>query len=112
MNLDALVGKERRCKVCGKVFIIKPEWVYKKGVGDGTVVFCSWGCLRKWESRRKPKGEQREAVIQAIRDGLTIREICDLLSVDSRVVYYWTKKLEEEKRDECETEPEGSSEAH
>lgn len=91
-----LVGRERKCPVCGTIFIVYPDWVYRKGAGDGIKVFCSWGCMRSWETRETPKSRRREAIIQAIRDGLTVREIVNLLGVTTSAVVYWRNKMEEE----------------
>jgi len=100
--VDDFVGKERTCSVCGKQFVIFPEWVYKRG-GDGREnVFCSYGCMRKFDARHdRSKREKRDAIIQAIRDGLTTTEICALIDTDHSRVWYWRQKLkQEDKRDE------------
>ena len=97
----SLFGNERHCAVCGKEFLIYPDWAYKKKVGDGDKVFCSWGCMRAWEAKRKGnRADQAEAIRKAIQDGLTVQEITALLSVDRRVVIYWEKKLKGEKTDD------------
>ena len=95
-NLRNLLGHERKCDVCKKQFIIHPGWVYKKGVGDGTKVFCSWHCLRNFEKRKLNKAEQRDAIIDRLIEGETITEIADKLGCDSRQIYYWKKKLEKD----------------
>ena len=40
---------EKKCSVCGKKFIVTPEWVYKTGTVRGNKWFCSWGCKREHE---------------------------------------------------------------
>jgi hypothetical protein len=47
---------EATCKMCGKVFIITDEWVYKRGVKK----FCSWHCFNGYlnEIKTKKDGEQ------------------------------------------------------
>ena len=95
----SLFGNEKKCPVCGKEFLTYPDWAFKKGNGDGIKYFCSWGCMRAWEARKMSRAEQADAIKQAIRDGLTVKEIVALLSVDSRVVSYWEKKLKGEKHD-------------
>lgn len=94
-----LFGNERKCEVCGKEFLIRPDWVYKRQAGDGYKVFCSWGCMREWEKRKPDRRDQAEKIRQALEDGLTVGEIVRLLSVDRRVVMYWEKKLKGEKTD-------------
>ena len=43
--------KERKCPVCGKIFIIQNplDYVYKRKPKTTTKFFCSWGCMRAWD---------------------------------------------------------------
>lgn len=88
-----LVGKERRCKICGKPFIIYDSWVYKKTSGGHEIVFCSWGCLRKFEKTHGNKAELREAIVTALSAGKSVKEVSELLAEDPRKVLYWAKKM-------------------
>jgi len=68
-------------------------------VHGGNRYFCSWGCLRLWDAQRGTKGERREKMIQAIKDGLTVNEIAELLQIDKSTIVYWKNKLEKEEKD-------------
>lgn len=41
--------KEKECALCGKIFIYRDCWAYKRTSGDRVQAFCSWSCLRKAE---------------------------------------------------------------
>ena len=42
MDDNDLVGRERKCPVCGKVFIlVDDEWAYKRIQGHKAMYFCS-----------------------------------------------------------------------
>ena len=90
--------REKTCPVCGKLFITHgEEWGYT-GYSKGRKKFyCSWGCLRKSEKGKQSPLERRQIIIQAIRDGLTNREIYALTGEDLTRIAYWRKKLSNEK---------------
>ena len=93
----AFRGRERTSSVCGKQFIMHEGWIYKKCRGHELErLFCSWGCMRKFEKTRGTTIECRERIIQAIQDGLNDNEIAALLYEDRARVAYWRKKLEKE----------------
>ena len=95
------LGHERKCSLCKKRFILYPDWVYKKGKHEHCYVFCSWKCLRAYEAGQGTAKETRDKIIQALKDGLTVREISILLGVDQSRVTYWKEKMKrEEKHDE------------
>ena len=96
INLRSLIGHERSCYVCKKGFIIYPDWVYKRGTGDGIKVFCSYKCMRSYEGNNMTKAQKNEAMRQMLIDGKSIREIMDKLDIDSRRVYYWKHKMQKE----------------
>lgn len=93
--------REKECACCGKTFIIQSvdDYVYKRFCAHGQKFFCSWTCFRKTEKGTESKADRREKIIQAIRDGLTNREIYALLGEDSAKVDYWRKKIREGKVD-------------
>lgn len=104
-------GRERRCPMCKRIFILYEGWVYRRNRGMKELIFCSWKCLREYEKNDVSPIQRRDMICQAIRDGLTNAEITSLLTVDSRQVDYWRKKIEkEDKENECETGREGGSE--
>lgn len=115
---------ERICPVCKKEFIGSQTWVYKKTSGNCEKVFCSWGCLRRYENGLPSRAERRDRIIQAINDGLNDAEIAMLLNESRGRVYYWRKKLEGKnnaaketendggRTDERETEPETGGGSH
>lgn len=92
-----LFNRERKCHVCGRVFLHNPEWVYKAGSCDHEYVFCSWGCLRKWENTEK-KGpiERREMIITRLKDGKDPLDIAREMNEDRSKVVYWFNKLKRE----------------
>lgn len=94
--INAFVGRERHCYICNKEFIITPEWVYKRGKGDGMKYFCSWRCLQSYEENNMTKAQKNEAMRQMLTEGKSIREIMDKLDIDSRRVYYWKQKMQKE----------------
>ena len=89
----------RKCARCGKEFIFHDEWVYRSGPGDNARLFCSWSCLQAWRNGRGNKYERREKIVQALKDGLTMREVVALLGEEPGTVRYWKLKLEEEQKD-------------
>ena len=92
--INAFVGRERNCHICGKEFLINPDWVYKHGSGNTLRWFCSWKCLRSYESKQMTKAEKHEAMQRMLEAGKSIKEVAETLNVDSRSVYYWKHKLE------------------
>ena len=108
---DVHTGRERRCPMCSRIFILYEGWVYRRNRGTSELIFCSWKCLREYENNEKSPAQVRELICQAIQDGLTNAEINRLLGVYSRKIDYWRKKLEkEDKENERETGREGGSE--
>ena len=47
--------KERKCSMCGRMFIFRDNWAYKQTYGDHVKLFCSWTCLRKKEKADEQK---------------------------------------------------------
>ena len=45
--------EERICPECGKAFIFRDHWTYKKITNHQTVNYCSWTCMRKSEKGKK-----------------------------------------------------------
>ena len=107
MAVNGLSGMERKCHICGRVFMYRADWAYKKGMGDGIKLFCSWSCMRKYEKRKPDRISRTQKIQQALADGLNPKEIADLLAIDSRQVAYWQRKMEKEAQEsnERETEP-------
>lgn len=93
--MTEFIYQERKCPQCGKEFICHnvDQWAYKR-FGK---VFCSWHCLRAWDAGAKTsKIDRREQIIQAIKDGLTTKEIVELVNADVKTVWYWRDKLKRE----------------
>ena len=89
-----LISNERKCAVCGKRFVMTPGWAYKKSWGKAGKVFCSWKCLRKMETQRKPSAEERKIAIQnALASGLSVNDVSHKLHEDSAKVAYWAKRM-------------------
>lgn len=87
--------KERNCAICGKRFVFRDEWVFRKK----EKIFCSWGCMRKFErtSPAMTSADRRRKIQQAIADGLTVMEIARLLGEDSGLISYYVRKAKEKK---------------
>lgn len=95
--MDDLAYKEKICAQCGKKFIKQTEdWAYKKYSSGLQKVFCSYSCMRMWESEHKNPKQRRDKICQALADGLSVNEIVNLLGEDRRMVQYWKKRLEKE----------------
>ena len=91
--------QDRKCPQCGKEFFVwnAEDWVYRR---NGRAL-CSWHCVRAFDSGGNVRRmNEREKVIQAIKDGLSTREISNLLGVDTQKVWYWRKKLKKEEENE------------
>ena len=90
-------GKDRKCPMCGKVFLLYEEtWVYKRRLShDSTKYFCSWHCLQKFEKEHpKPLAvEQREKLIELIKQGMGTSDIVRTLGVDRTKVRYWKERV-------------------
>ena len=92
--------QDRKCPQCGKIFFVRnaDEWAYKRG---GRAL-CSWKCLRAYEAGEKTgKYQRREQIIQAIKDGLTNKEIELLVGAHPKAVWYWRDKLRWKEKDDA-----------
>ena len=87
---------KRICAGCGKEFeITGQEWAYKNFVKGKMQYYCSWKCLRsKEEEKPKKQADIKERILQALEDGLSVREICTLLDVEPMVVVKWKKRID------------------
>ena len=99
---------ERDCPCCGKKFQPTDLWVYK----EGKKIFCSWGCLQKYRfdnindlkrpgyPRPKKKDltkEEVDVIRRALKMGMTMRNIAELLGISyARVLYHRDKIAREE----------------
>lgn len=53
-NKDGIYGlEEKKCAVCGKVFIPAPLHVYKRMLQGRTKWFCSYHCLVAWDREHR-----------------------------------------------------------
>jgi DNA-binding NarL/FixJ family response regulator len=100
MNRDERFDRmEKNCDRCGKEFVMPcGDWAYKRYKGKGVQYFCSWKCIRAYEREHdKPKKiDERERIIQALADGLSVKEVSTLLDVDTSKVSYWYKRMKKE----------------
>ena len=89
---------EKACKNCGKEFEMPcGDWAFKKYKGRSILYFCSWKCIRAWEKVHEvSKIDQRERIIQALSDGLTVKEVSVLVGADPTKVSYWEKRMKKE----------------
>ena len=99
MDQQDLVGRERKCPVCEKVFIlVDDEWVYKRIQGHKAMYFCSWRCMGKYDNTRPKKVaiDQREDLIRMLKEGKGVSEIVRTLGVDRSKVKYWKERIQAE----------------
>lgn len=93
---EQLVGRERKCPVCEKVFILADEeWAYKRIRDHKAQYFCSWGCLCRYEQTRPKRvaKDQRDDMIRMLKEGKGISEIVRTLGVDRSKVKYWKERV-------------------
>ena len=88
--------RERRCDRCGKEFLINgADWAYRANEGKSAKIFCSWRCLRAWETEKPTKIDRRERIINAImmHPDKTYNQIAKELGEVPKTVWYWQQKL-------------------
>jgi hypothetical protein len=95
--------RERACWVCGKHFMIRDEWVYRRYIPQhGVSYFCSWGHMRKYDmevesktkGKRPPRGNgkgTRKAaeIVRMLEEGYTHGEVMKALNVSETTVRYY-----------------------
>ena len=92
----SLFPKERKCAVCGKVFLGYEEWVFRRG----EIWMCSNKCTRMWDGKKKAryrnrrldKDERREA-IEMLKSGMSPSEVAEIIGISPNAIYYYHKKL-------------------
>lgn len=49
------LGDMCKCRQCKKEFFVmdKESWAYKKAYKGRRLIFCTYGCMRKWEKSVK-----------------------------------------------------------
>jgi len=98
MNRDFTAQwKEKKCPICGKRFLYHVGWVYKIGSADHLKIFCSWGCLRKFENRHPAAIDRRKMIIDRLKAGEDVKSVAKDLGEDYSKVAYWAKRIEEGK---------------
>ena len=88
--------RDRICENCGKQFMMmSQDWAYRGWRKKLPIYFCTWKCMRAYEQKHpKNLAAERERIIQALNDGLSVKEIRDMLCVDVEKVKYVKNKLE------------------
>ena len=92
---------ERKCPVCGKIFVPAPFHVYK----DGVMWFCKWTCLCEYrrnmeaykEKRQKTLNHRRvyskdlraKVIRMVLEDGKTQKEVASELGLKYTTVNSW-----------------------
>lgn len=90
--------KEKECPICGKTFLpLSQEWAYRWHFNGKLMVFCSWGCMRKFEKERDKK-QNRNVTVENIWKMLAAGEypkfISETLGVPIKTVEYYKEKRE------------------
>lgn len=59
-------GDMKTCAECKSKFFVTDSdaWVYKKSYRGKRLVFCTYGCMRKWENSVPKKKKRKKAVIK------------------------------------------------
>lgn len=89
-----ILESEKKCPICGKTFIARQEYVYKRIGKNKMNYMCSWTCLNKWDEEhdrrkgRKPNEDMIENIKRMAREGKTAVQISDELGVNVRRVRY------------------------
>ena len=55
-------GRERKCPVCGKVFLLPPENVYKLQINREWQHFCSYTCYRSVQKQIEAKRNKKRGI--------------------------------------------------
>ena len=55
---------EKKCPVCGKLFVAREEWVFKRYTDNShwPRYLCSWSCTREWDKKHEQTGKKRHFV--------------------------------------------------
>ena len=55
---------EKKCPVCGKDFIAREEWVFKRTnpKSHWPIYICSYSCLKEFDKTHKAPGKRRHFV--------------------------------------------------
>ena len=77
-----------KCRVCGKKFECRNEYVYKILDGKSFAWFCSYRCMREYEKnhekKKKPTKRQQE-VLDLLEQGYTLTKVGEILGTS----YHW-----------------------
>ncbi len=46
---------EKKCRGCGKVIFVTPDWVFKKTYGEHIEYFCKYTCKKHFEEKQIDK---------------------------------------------------------
>jgi hypothetical protein len=99
-----IMDNTRICPVCQKEFVIPgSDWAYKAYTTKRKqymIYFCSWKCMRRWENgeceeligKGRMLSTKKRKIWQALDDGLSTKEICNLLDVTVGSVNYYKSK--------------------
>lgn len=91
---------ERTCTRCGKQFCVTvcEEWSYYRKCGQDRLMFCSWGCMRKWDrdhadSRQGRKDAARqEEILRLLSRNVSNSEIRTATGASDQVISYYRRK--------------------
>ena len=97
---DVLDFGEKKCPICGKIFIPHGEdWVFKRRLSNKRMEYlCSYGCTNKFDLQhpKKMAVEQREEIVKLIRKGWKTSDIVRTLGVERSKVRYWQERIAKE----------------
>lgn len=51
----------KKCPVCGKLFPLPPENVYKLSINDRVTHFCSYSCFRVEQKKQEEKHKKKKS---------------------------------------------------
>lgn len=73
MGTEWSVWAERKCKCCGKIFIVEDtsKWAYKDHDGSVLRWFCTWKCLCSWRDCKARRTAVRNRAAKRFAPALT-----------------------------------------
>lgn len=89
-----ILESEKKCPICGKLFMARPEYVYKRVTKNRVNYMCSWKCLNMYDDEhdrrkgRKPNQNVIDEIKRLAKEGRTAGQISDELGVNVRRVRY------------------------
>ena len=102
-NGNEILGRDKTCPMCGKEFLMKREYAYKREERGKMTFFCSWHCLREYDRKHEGHGiahgqgkdpnRHAKEIMKMLKDGWETSMIMRELRVTKGTVQYYRRKL-------------------